>query len=75
VISLPTDIKAISDSPVKFKTALKHFLYSHSFYILEYYNRRFIVISSGVPVVILPYVPFTIAFIVMICNGLLHLQF
>jgi hypothetical protein len=37
---LPTDIKDISDSPVKFKTALKHFLYLHSFYTLEeYYNR------------------------------------
>jgi hypothetical protein len=39
---IPTDIKDISDSPVKFKTGLKHFLYSylHSFYTLEeYYNR------------------------------------
>ena len=37
--SLPTDIKDISDSPAKFKTALKHFRYPHSFYTLdEYYN-------------------------------------
>jgi hypothetical protein len=37
---LPTDIKDISDSPVKFKTALKHFLYLHSFYALEEYYHR-----------------------------------
>ena len=38
--SLTADIKDISDNPVKFKTALEHFLYSHSFYMLqEYYNR------------------------------------
>jgi hypothetical protein len=37
---LQTDIKDISDSSVKFRTALKHFLYLHSFYTLEeYYNR------------------------------------
>jgi hypothetical protein len=63
--SLPTDIKDISDSPVKFRTVLKHFLYSHFYTLDEYYNR-FITISSGVPVVILSYGPFTIAFIVMI---------
>jgi hypothetical protein len=39
---LPTGIKDISDSPVKFKTALKRFLYLHSFYTVEeYYNRYF----------------------------------
>jgi hypothetical protein len=38
---LSTDIKDISDSPVKFQTALKHFLCLHSFYsIEEYYNRQ-----------------------------------
>ena len=72
--SISTDIKDISDSPVKFKTALKHFLYSHSFYTPDkYYNRWFIIISSGVCVVILSYAPFTIMFITVICNGLLHL--
>jgi hypothetical protein len=38
--SLPTDVKDISDSPVKFETVLKHFIHSHSFYTLdEHYNR------------------------------------
>ena len=38
--SLPTEIKDFSDIPKIFKIALKHFLYSHSFYTLdEYFNR------------------------------------
>jgi hypothetical protein len=66
--SLPTDIKDISDSPVKLKTALKHFLFSHSFYTLDEYCNRLITILSGAPV-LLSYA-FTITFIVMSCNGL-----
>jgi hypothetical protein len=38
--SLPTEIKDLSDNPKICKTALKHFLYSQSFYGLdEYFNR------------------------------------
>jgi hypothetical protein len=33
--SLPTEIKDLSDNPEKFKIALKHFLYSHSYYTLD----------------------------------------
>jgi hypothetical protein len=66
-------MKYISDSPVKFKTALKHFLYSHAFYTLEYYER-FIIVSS-VYLLLYSYAPFTMAFIVLICNCLLHLWF
>jgi len=38
--SLPTGIKDLSDNSKKFKIALKHFLYSHSFYTVdECFNR------------------------------------
>jgi hypothetical protein len=38
--SLSTEIKDLSDNFKTFKTALKHFLYSHSFYTPdEYFNR------------------------------------
>jgi len=33
--SLPTEINDLSDNPKIFKIALKHFLYSHSFYTLD----------------------------------------
>ena len=41
--SLSTEIKDFSNNPKKFKIALKHFLYSHSFYTLdEYFNRQYV---------------------------------
>lgn len=38
--SLPTEIKDFSDNTKKFKTTLKHFLYSHAFYTLDVYLNR-----------------------------------
>ena len=41
--SLSTEIKVLSDH-MKFKTALKHVLYLHSFYTLdEYFNRWYVI--------------------------------
>jgi hypothetical protein len=40
LVSLPTEIKDLSDNPKKLKIALKPFLYSHSFSNLgECFNR------------------------------------
>jgi hypothetical protein len=39
--SLPVKLKEISDNPKKFKSMLKEFLYSHSFYSLEeFFNKK-----------------------------------
>jgi ABC-type transporter Mla maintaining outer membrane lipid asymmetry ATPase subunit MlaF len=35
--NLPLEIKNVAENPKKFKTALKQFLYTHSFYTLEEY--------------------------------------
>jgi hypothetical protein len=38
--NLPLEIKNVADNPKKFKTALKQFLYTHSFYTLEQYLNQ-----------------------------------
>jgi hypothetical protein len=38
--NLPLEIKNVGDNSKKFKTALKQFLYTHSFYILEQYLNQ-----------------------------------
>jgi hypothetical protein len=39
--NLPTEIKNASDNLKKFKAALKHFLYTYSFYTMDdYFNRQ-----------------------------------
>lgn len=37
---LPAKLKEISDNPKKFKSMLKEFLYSHSFYSLEEFKKK-----------------------------------
>jgi hypothetical protein len=52
-------------APVKCKTTLKHFLYSHSFYTLDKYYKidKNTILSSSI-IIILYYVSFTIIVIV-----------